>query len=172
MRAAGLVISAVAAASAATAVEPGQAAPACSLSAFGDARGVELRDYRGSVLLVDFWASWCAPCARAFPLLNELERDFGRRGFAVLGVNLDEDPAQGAAFAARYSPRFRLAADPEGDCPRAFGLWTMPSSYLIDSRGVVRAVRQGFLPGEARALREQIQELLAEVQGPQVGATR
>ena len=140
-----LVLAAVASAAAAESV-----APDCSLRAVDDSRSYALRELHGRVLWVDFWASWCGTCAEAVPFLNGLERDFGARGLAVLGVNLDEDRQDALDFLAKHPAEFAQAADAEGDCPRSFGVETMPASYLIDRRGVIRHVHAGFRAGRGR----------------------
>lgn len=143
----------------------GRTAPACKLTDVGDQQPVALEQYRGRVLWLDFWASWCATCAESFPFLNALERDFGARGLSVLAINLDEDPEDAREFLARHPARFAQAADRSGRCPREFGVEAMPSSYLVDRRGVIRHVQRGFRAGEAAELRAQIEALLAEEAG-------
>jgi thiol-disulfide isomerase/thioredoxin len=140
-------------------------APDCSLRAVDDSRTYELRELRGRVVWVDFWASWCGSCAEAVPFLNDLEREFGAQGFAVLGINLDEERGDALAFLAEHPAAFAQAADAAGDCPRSFGVETMPASYLIDRTGAIRYVHAGFRPGEAPALRARVLELVAESQG-------
>ncbi len=153
---------ALALATAATAGE--RQAPDCSLRAVDDSRRWELREMRGRVVWVDFWASWCGSCAEAVPFLNDLEREFGAQGFAVLGINLDEEPRDALEFLARHPADFAQAADADGLCPRSFGVETMPAAYLIDRRGVIRHVHAGFRPGEAAGLRARVAELVAESQ--------
>ncbi|MEX2207455.1 MAG: TlpA disulfide reductase family protein [Myxococcota bacterium] len=146
----------------APAVAAQSVAPDCSLRAVDDSRRYALRELQGRVLWIDFWASWCGNCVEAVPFLNDLDRDFRARGLAVLGINLDEDPKEALAFLAKYPADFAQAADADGDCPRSFGVETMPASYLIDRRGVIRYVHAGFRPGEAATLRARVSELLAE----------
>ena len=145
---------------AATVIDEGGAAPACELGAIGEPAPLRPVHFEGDVWLVDFWASWCEPCARAFPFLNELERDLGDRGLRILGVNLDEVESEARDFLTRFQPGFELAYDPDGSCPRAFGVAAMPSTYLIDREGVVRYVFKGFREGEAERLRAAIETLL------------
>ena len=146
-------------------------APDCSLRAVDDSRRYALRELQGQVVLIDFWASWCGTCVEAVPFLNDLDRDFRARGLAVLGINLDEDPKDALEFLAKYPADFAQAADAAGDCPRSFGVETMPTSYLIDRQGVIRYVQAGFLPSEATTLRARVSELLAEsAEAPQVPA--
>jgi thiol-disulfide isomerase/thioredoxin len=146
----------------AAAVSPGQPAPTCALAALGPGPAVDLQHARGKVLYVDFWASWCTPCRKAFPFLNTLDADFRARGLQVVGVNVDEDPANARIFLERNPARFAVAADRGGACPRAFGVEGMPSSYLVDRSGVVRYVHLGFRPDDADALRHKVEQLLAE----------
>jgi len=146
----------------ASAVAAETLAPDCSLRAVDDSRRYALRELQGQVLWVDFWASWCGTCVEAMPFLNDLDRDFRARGLAVLGINLDEDPKDALEFLAKYPADFAQAADAEGDCPRSFRVETMPASYLIDRRGVIRYVHAGFRPSEAATLRARVSELLAE----------
>jgi peroxiredoxin len=140
----------------------GRTAPDCKLRPLGAQPPVDLRALRGKVVYVDFWASWCRPCTQSFPFLNALDRDLRARGLEVLGINVDEREADARAFLARYPASFRLGADPSGECPRAFEVAAMPSSYLVDRKGVVRAVHLGFRPGQAPKLRQALEALLAE----------
>lgn len=147
----------------------GLRAPACELAAFGDADGTrafaastERWGFEGRVTLVDFWASWCPTCEHAFDFLNALARDYRDAGLTVLAVNLDANPRDALDFLAGRSPAFEIARDASGDCPRGFGLVGMPQAFLVDASGRVRAVSRGFRPGEARAMRAQIESLLAD----------
>ena len=150
----------------------GLRAPACELTRLsaGSSAGVEgdsfVKSFEGRVVLVDFWASWCPTCERAFGFLNQLTRDYRDEGLEVVAVNLDTDPPEVRDFLAGRRIEFELARDATGRCPRGFGLIGMPSAYLIDDSGHVRAVTRGFRPGEARALRAQIDALLAKSPSP------
>jgi thiol-disulfide isomerase/thioredoxin len=143
----------------------GRAAPDCALTELGGEQPIDLARYRGQVLWLDFWASWCGSCAESFPYLNGLQREFGARGFQVLAVNLDEEPRDAQAFLALHPARFALAADASGRCPRDFGVERMPTAVLIDRAGVIRHVQPGFRAGEAEALRARVAALLAEGAG-------
>jgi thiol-disulfide isomerase/thioredoxin len=140
----------------------GRAAPACALTAVGGAQPIALAPDRGKVLWIDFWASWCASCAESFPFLMALDRDFRARGLHIVGVNLDEEPEDAQAFLARYAARFEQTADPSGRCPREFGVEALPSSVLVDRRGVIRHVHRGFRASESAELRALVESLLAE----------
>jgi len=120
-----------------------------------------VRDFEGRITLVDFWASWCPTCEHAFAFLDALARDHGAAGLDVVAVNLDADPRDARAFLAGRELAFEVVHDATGRCPRGFGLVGMPQAFLIDATGRVRAVTRGFRAGEARAMREQIEALLA-----------
>ena len=145
--------------------ELGLRAPGCELASLartGEFEELRLRSFAGRTVLIDFWASWCPTCEHAFPFLNELARAYRGRGFEVIGVNLDTNPRDAVAFLAAHPVEFEVAHDPTGRCPRAFGLVGMPSAYLIDAGGRVRAVTRGFRAGEAQGLRSQIESLLVK----------
>ncbi|MEQ1663412.1 MAG: TlpA disulfide reductase family protein [Thiobacillus sp.] len=141
---------------------PGDSVPACALMPLETHPHKSLADLRGQVVYLDFWASWCAPCAKAFPHLNRIREEFSAQGFEVLGVNLDGRSADAQAFLNRHRPSFALATDKQGACPRAFGVKAMPSGYLIDRAGVIRQVFTGFRAGDETRLRDAVQRLLQE----------
>lgn len=140
----------------------GRPVPDCTLTPLHAEQPIDLRTLRGKVLYVDFWASWCRPCTQSFPFLNALDRDLRARGLEVVGINVDEREADAHRFLTSYPASFRLGADATGRCPRAFEVQAMPSSYLVDRRGIVRHVHLGFRPGQAPKLRQAIEALLAE----------
>ena len=147
------------------AAEPGSAAPICVLKSLDEESPINMGQFKGKVVYVDFWASWCAPCARSFPFLNDLDREFRDRGLIVLAINLDEKLEDARAFLAKHPASFALAVDPSGQCPRDFGVRGMPSSYLVDRQGMIRHVHLGFRAGEAEKLRALVEQLLAEGAG-------
>lgn len=155
----------------AAALEPGSPAPDCKLGALGSADRSDLGHLRGQVVYVDFWASWCAPCAEAFPLLNELQHDLGPRGLQVIGVSVDEEPAAARAFLAEHRADFAVASDAEAECQQAYDVDVLPSGYLIDRQGRVRHVYRGQSPAHASDVRRRLLALLAEP-GPEPVAAR
>jgi thiol-disulfide isomerase/thioredoxin len=138
------------------------AAPNCALTSIEDKQRYNMAQFRGRVLYVDFWASWCGPCAQSFPFMNGLDREFRDQGLQVLGINVDEKPRDALTFLVKHPAGFHIAADSTGQCPKAFGVKAMPSSYLIDRNGVIRHVHLGFRPGQANQLRDKVLQLLAE----------
>ena len=135
------------------ATEAGQPAPAFALpNAKGDT--VSLERMRGKVVYVDFWASWCGPCRRSFPWMNEMQQKYGARGLVVVGVNVDKKRSDAERFLAQIPASFTIVFDEAGTTPAAYGVKGMPSSYVIDARGNVTFVERGFLD-ESRAVLEQ-----------------
>lgn len=147
-------------------VRAGSPIPACTLDGLLDDKSTNLAARRGRVTYIDFWASWCAPCAKAFPFLNRLHAEFSDRGLTVIGISVDERRDDARRFLDRNPARFALALDSKGACPRAFGLIGMPSSFLIDRAGIVRAMHVGFREGDADARRAEIERVLAEAESP------
>jgi thiol-disulfide isomerase/thioredoxin len=144
----------------ALAVEAGQPAPALSLpSVKGEV--VALDQLRGKVVYVDFWASWCGPCRRSFPWMNEMQQKYGARGFSVVAVNVDKKRADADKFLAQIPANFTVVFDETGATPAAWAVKGMPSSYLVDARGNVTFVERGFLDENKGPLEERIKALLA-----------
>lgn len=144
------------------AAEHGHVPSSCSLTALDGTPVHNLQELKGKVVYVDFWASWCPPCVRSFPFLNQLENDLKDQGLQVIGINLDEKIADAETFLGKYPVDFEIALDPDKQCAKDFGVIAMPSSYLIDRKGVVRHVHQGFRAEEAEDLRLAIEYLLTE----------
>jgi thiol-disulfide isomerase/thioredoxin len=117
----------------------------------------------GQVRLVDFWASWCAPCKASFPAMARLHADFSARGLQIVAVGIDEKPSAAAAFWKKMAPPFFGLHDTGQKLVRQVGVPTMPTSYLIDRAGKIRFVHEGF-HGDAteRELRREIETLLSE----------
>jgi thiol-disulfide isomerase/thioredoxin len=147
---------------AALAVAVGDAVPGCALSPLGESKTSDLSQYHGKVVYVDFWASWCGPCAQSFPFLNELHGQLKDQGLQIVGVNLDENADEAKAFLAQNPAQFTIAADVSKQCAKDFGVKAMPSSYLIDRNGKIHHVHLGFRPGEAQALRQLVEKLLSD----------
>lgn len=146
----------------ALAADVGKPMPACKVSPIGQNQDSELDQFKGKVLYVDFWASWCGPCAKSFPFLNEMHEQLKDQGLQIVGVNLDEDVDDAKAFLAKYPASFSVMADVSKQCAKDFAVKAMPSSYIIDRKGLIHHVHLGFRPGEAKEIRLLVEKLLGE----------
>lgn len=149
---------------AATVVQVGDTAPSLELPLLsaGDADSLSLASLRGRVVYLDFWASWCGPCRVSFPQLEQLREELGSRGFEVLAVNVDEFQADAEEFLAQLPVSYPVVRDASGDSPQRFGILGMPTGFLIDREGVVRAVHQGYRKSDGPKLRAEVLRLLEE----------
>lgn len=141
--AASLALPAALAPSRAAAVDSGSAAPTFELTG-ADGRPVRLADFRGKVVVLDFWASWCAPCRAAFPSLDRLQRTHGERGLVVVGVSVDRDEAAYRTFLSQHSVAFRVARDASQAVVRSYAPPSMPTTFVIDRNGTIRHVQRGY----------------------------
>ena len=139
---------------AAHALGPGAAAPAFELAGLNGP--VNLANYRGQLVYLDFWASWCGPCKRSFPWMNELQARYGGQGLRIIAVNLDEQHADAARFLSATPAQFLVALDPGGATARKYAIKGMPSSVLIGRDGKLILSHTGFNDSDKTALEQQI----------------
>ena len=145
----------------ALALGDGQKAPDFKAPSLDGGKSLSLAAYRGKVVYLDFWASWCPPCLTSLPLLEELRKEFPSDQFQILAVNVDQDFEKARKFLERTGVGYPSASDPKGRLPELFGVETMPTSFLIDRGGVIRYVHNGFRKGDVGPLRERIAQLVA-----------
>jgi len=143
------------------AIAPATTAPDFTLRTTGGPN-LRLQEQRGRVVLVNFWATWCAPCRKEMPHLNRLYEKYRASGFVLLGVNVDDDTSKAAAVATQLGLTFPVLLDSEKKASRAYDLSAMPSTVLVDRDGRVRYVHRGYLDGYEDTYDKQIREMLKE----------
>ncbi len=117
----------------------------------------------GKVVLVDFWASWCAPCKASFPVMAKLHRDLEREGVVILAIGVDTKRAAHEAFVRKLTPPFPILHDRAQKLVRAAAVKAMPTTLIYGKDGRLRAVHRGFHGDETEtAWRSQILQLLSE----------
>jgi thiol-disulfide isomerase/thioredoxin len=120
----------------------------------------ELGPVEGKVLWVDFWASWCVPCRRSFPWMNEMHRKYSEQGLQIVAVNLDMERALADGFLKEIPAEFAVRFDPDGKLAKQFDVQAMPSSFVLDGSGQVIAAHYGFKLADADEYEKQIQAAL------------
>ncbi len=121
-----------------------------------------LHAYRGQVVYLDFWASWCGPCKQSFPWMESLKDAYAARGLRVVAIDLDRDKSDADRFLTKFHPDFDVIFDPNGSLAERYRIHGMPTSMLIDRHGTVRFTHIGFRPADAAAYEKQVKVLLAE----------
>jgi len=145
---------------ASTAQALGRRVPDLSLRTLSGGKPMRLSSYRGKVVLLDIWASWCQPCRAELPALDEIAERLASRGVEVIAVSVDESHADAEAFVrGRRRWTLTLAHDPNGAIGDRLQPAVMPTSYLIDRDGILRYVNAGFQPGDARTIEARLLEL-------------
>ena len=150
------------AASCSLALSEGDKAPVFKAKALSGSGVIDLRSYRGKVVYLDFWASWCGPCRKSLPELNKLRAELAGKGFEVVAVNLDEQASDGLNFLKKIPVDYPVASDSSGTLPEAYGVEAMPTSYIIDKEGVIREVHAGYREGDITEIKSKVLQLLQQ----------
>ena len=122
----------------------------------------ELAQHQGKVVYLDFWASWCTPCRKAFPWLNEMQAKYQQQGLVVLAVNVDYDQSFAKEFLAEVPATFDIFYDSEGRVARSYQLEGMPTSFVLDRNGKVIARHTGFKVEKMAQYEQKIQQALKQ----------
>jgi DsbE subfamily thiol:disulfide oxidoreductase len=125
-------------------------------------RKVSLNDYRGKVVFLNFWASWCDPCRGEMPEMDKLYREFKGKGFEILAVNVKDKQEDALKMLKALKITYPVALDPQGEIGLLYGAWAMPSTYLIDRKGVVLARMWGPADWYSPAARNLIKTLVEQ----------
>lgn len=139
----------------------GRSAPDFVLKSLGG-DNLRLSEYRGEVVMLNFWASWCGPCRQGMSVLDEMYERYHKVGFELLGVNIDRDPTRAAEMVRALGVTFPVLYDERKQVTRLYQVEDMPVTMLIDRNGVVRYVNYGFQPSSEEKYVNQIRTLLRE----------
>jgi len=123
---------------------------------------LRLSEHRGQVVMINFWATWCGPCRQEMPKLDEIFARYERAGFALLGVNIDEDSERAQRLADELGVSFPLLFDNEQSVSRLYDVQAMPMTVMVDRSGKVRSVHYGYRAGMEQRYLDEVRALLRE----------
>lgn len=156
-----LALSALAAGSLASSGLTGQSAPDFALKS-STGENLRLSEYRGDVVMINFWATWCGPCRQEMPLLDDLYNRYERVGFNLLGVNIDDDSGRAMDMIRELGVNFPVLFDSRKEVSKLYDVGAMPVTVIVDREGTVRYVHQGYKPGYEEKYLDQVRTLLRE----------
>ena len=139
----------------------GQTAPDFVLKS-SSGENLRLSEYRGDVVMINFWATWCGPCRQEMPLLDDLYARYGRVGFNLLGVNIDDDARRAMQMIDELGVNFPVLFDDTKEVSKLYQVEAMPVTVLVDRSGTVRHVHHGYKPGYEEKYLTEIRSLLRE----------
>jgi peroxiredoxin len=146
---------------AAVAAEKNAPAPDFSLTTQRN-ETVSLSALKGKTVLVNFWASWCKPCRKEIPELNNIYEKYKAQGFNIIGINIDKEKPNAELFMERIPIQYTVAFDPEMTVINEYKATGMPSSFIIDKNGIVREIVYGFSDKKKALIESSITALLNE----------
>jgi thiol-disulfide isomerase/thioredoxin len=150
----------------------GQQAPELTVEKLSG-KPISVSSYRGQVLLLDVWASWCGPCKQELPMLDEMASRLRSKGVEILAVSVDQERANVDKFlGVRDRWALTIAHDPKGEIAERLQPEKMPTSYIIDRQGIIRYVNYGFVPSDARKIETRLAELAAADGAPAAPAAK
>jgi peroxiredoxin len=126
----------------------------------GDGKKISLKDFRGKIVFLNFWASWCVPCREEMPAIQQLYDEFRDKDFVVLAVSVKDRKQDALDFAKELKLTYPVALDPEGQVGMLYGAWGLPTTYLIGKQGEGLARAWGPAEWHSPAARKLIRELV------------
>ena len=134
-------------------------APAFTLQSV-DGKTVSLAQFKGDVVMINFWASWCGPCRQEMPLLDSIYKQYKDMGFVLLGVNVEPNPRNADAWLKKTPVSYPVLLDPKSEVSQLYQVQAMPTTVIIDRQGIVRYVHNGYLPGDENHYMNSIRPLI------------
>ena len=129
-------------------------------SAHAASSDLNLDAYKGKVVYIDFWATWCGPCKQSFPWMKAMHEKYNKEGLVILAVNVDQEKKKADDFLKEFTPDFPVIFDSTGTLATQFKVQTMPSSYMLDREGKPRFRHLGFHDGKRNVYEKEIRDLL------------
>jgi len=123
---------------------------------------VSLSGLKGQVVLINFWATWCGPCRKEMPLLEQIQKKYASLGFTMLGVNVEEDTTMMDAFLKDVPVTFPILLDPANGVSKLYNVSAMPSTVIVDRKGNIRYIHQGYKAGDESKYQDMIRQLIRE----------
>ena len=136
-------------------------APAFTLQSV-DGKQVSLAQFKGDVVMINFWASWCGPCRQEMPLLDSIYKQYKDMGFTLLGVNVEPDAHNADAWLKKTPVSYPVLYDPKSEVSQLYHVQAMPTTVIVDRRGVVRFIHNGYLPGDENQYMNSIRTLIVQ----------
>ena len=127
-----------------------------------DGQAYDLSAYKGKVVMLDFWASWCIPCRKSFPWLNQMQVEKSSKGLVIIGINVDEDVADAERFLQKYAADFKIEYDPKGKYASFYDIPGMPTSLMFDRNGKLIHQHSGFKLKNVAEYEQAINDALAK----------
>jgi thiol-disulfide isomerase/thioredoxin len=122
----------------------------------------KLSELTGHVVYIDFWASWCKPCRKSFPWMNQMQQKYADQGLRIIAINLDAEKALAKTFLDKVPAHIPIIYDPEGNIASDYQLLGMPSSYIVDKKGNIRFSHKGFFTRKEPLYEQELVLLLNE----------
>jgi thiol-disulfide isomerase/thioredoxin len=136
-------------------------APQFTLDSRGGSK-ISLAQYKGQVVMLNFWASWCGPCRQEMPLLENIYKKYNKMGFTLIGVNVEPDPKAAEGFLQQTPVSFPVIYDKDSTVSKAYDVAGMPSTVIIDRKGNIRVLHRGYKPGDENEYLDSIRNLVRE----------
>ena len=127
-----------------------------------EGENLRLKEYRGQVVLINFWASWCGPCREEMPLLEQIHQRYEPLGFTLLGVNVEENSNDAVSWLKDRPVSFPILFDPDNGVSKLYDVVAMPSTVIVDRQGNVRFLHHGYQAGYEDDYQDQVRALVRE----------
>ncbi|HYL72040.1 MAG TPA: TlpA disulfide reductase family protein [Candidatus Dormibacteraeota bacterium] len=139
----------------------GGPAPGFSLDSRAGSQ-VSLAQYKGQVVMINFWASWCGPCRQEMPLLESIYKKYSKMGFTMIGVNVEPDSNAANEWLKQTPVSFPILYDKDSKVSKLYDVSGMPSTVIIDRSGKLRMLHRGYKPGDENEYLDSIRTLVRE----------